>query len=104
MGMDVKGIAGIGGLPKATDGVSGAGAAPRDGASDFGTVLKRSLAEVNRLQGEADAAVESLVTGKGVTLHETMIALEKADLSFRLMMQVRNKIVDAYREIVSMQV
>jgi flagellar hook-basal body complex protein FliE len=74
-----------------------------DGA-DFGSVLRRSLTEVNKLQGEADAAVEALVTGKGVSLHDTMIALEKADLSFRLMMQVRNKIVQAYREIVTMQV
>lgn len=71
---------------------------------DFRAVLGESLAEVNRLQGQADAAVEELVTGKGISLHETMIALEKADLSFRLMMQVRNKIVQAYREILSMQV
>jgi len=73
-------------------------------APDFGSVLRHSLTEVNKLQGQADAAVEALVTGKGISLHDTMIALEKADLSFRLMMQVRNKIVQAYREIVNMQV
>jgi len=74
------------------------------GEADFGSVLRRSLTEVNKLQGQADQAVEALVTGKGISLHDTMIALEKADLSFRLMMQVRNKIVQAYREIVNMQV
>jgi flagellar hook-basal body complex protein FliE len=74
------------------------------GALDFGAVLNQSLGEVNKLQAQADEAVEALANGKGASLHETMIALEKADLSFRLMMQVRNKIVDAYREIVNMQV
>jgi flagellar hook-basal body complex protein FliE len=78
---------------------------PADGdGPEFGAVLRESLSEVNRLQGEADVAVEALATGKGISLHDTMIALEKADLSFRLMMQVRNKIVAAYREILSMQV
>jgi flagellar hook-basal body complex protein FliE len=99
--MEIKGIDAV----ARPAGVS-AGAAPgaKPASADFGEVLRDSLAEVNRLQQEADTAVESLVTGKGLSLHETMIALEKADLSFRLMMQVRNKIVEAYREIMSMQV
>jgi flagellar hook-basal body complex protein FliE len=79
-------------------------AAAKGAGADFGTVLRQSLVEVNQLQGEADAAVEALVTGKGISLHDTMIALEKADLSFRLMMQVRNKIVQAYRDVLNMQV
>jgi len=77
---------------------------PQKGAPDFGKVLSESIGEVNRLQAEADEAVEALATGKGVSLHETMIALEKADVSFQLMMEVRNKIVAAYREVLSMQV
>ncbi len=99
--MDIKGIAAN------QPGTLAPRATPRtanDGGSPFGEVLRDSLTEVNRLQGDADQAVESLVTGRGVSLHETMVALEKADLSFRLMMQVRNKIVEAYREIMSMQV
>ena len=71
---------------------------------NFGTVLRQSLGEVNKLQAKADEAVQALATGKGISLHETMIALEKADLSFRPMMEVRNKIVEAYREVLRMQI
>jgi flagellar hook-basal body complex protein FliE len=78
--------------------------APATKPTEFGSILQKSLGEVNKLQAEADQAVEALATGKGISLHETMIALEKADLSFRLMMQVRNKIVEAYRDVVNMQV
>ena len=67
-------------------------------------MLKDSLTEVNKMQQKADAAVTALATGEKVSLHETMIAMEQADVSFRMMMQVRNKIVEAYQEILRMQV
>lgn len=70
----------------------------------FGDVLKSSLAEVNRLQKQADAAITELAKGDKVSLHETMIAMEQADVSFKLMMEVRNKIVEAYQEIMRIQV
>jgi flagellar hook-basal body complex protein FliE len=71
----------------------------------FAAVLKSSLTEVNRMQQKADAAITALATGDNkVSLHETMIAMEQADVSFRMMMQVRNKIVEAYQEILRMQV
>ena len=73
-------------------------------AHPFADVLASSLDEVNTLQQKADAAATSLATGDTMSLHDTMIAMEQADLSFRLMMQVRNKIVDAYQEIMRMQV
>jgi flagellar hook-basal body complex protein FliE len=78
-------------------------AAPAEGAS-FGAVLQDSLAQVNHLQHEADRAITQLASGGPQSLHDTMLALEKADLSFRLMMQVRNKIVEAYQEVLRMQV
>lgn len=90
-------------------GASGSGprAAGREGSTgggpSFADTLKESISEVNRLQEEADQAVQNLATGQGTNLHETMLALEKADISFRLMMQVRNKIVDAYQQIMSIQ-
>jgi flagellar hook-basal body complex protein FliE len=72
--------------------------------NDFGAYLKDALGEVNVLQGKAGEAIQQLVgEGKG-DLQETMIALEKADVSFRLMMQIRNKVLDAYQEIMRMQV
>ena len=70
----------------------------------FADVLKSSLDEVNKLQHKADAAITALATGDKMSLHDTMIAMEQADVSFRLMMQVRNKIVDAYQEIMRIQV
>ena len=97
--MDVKGIARPLEMP-AAPGVT-PGATP--GAS-FGKILKDSLAQVNQLQHEADGAIESLATGGTATLHDTMLAVQKAELSFKLMMQVRNKIVEAYQEVVRMGV
>ena len=54
-------------------------------------------------QGEAQGQVTELLNGNGADLHRAMIAVEKADLSFQLMMQVRNKIVAAYQEISRLQ-
>jgi flagellar hook-basal body complex protein FliE len=72
--------------------------------ADFGSYLKNAVGEVNDLQRMADKAIQSLVAdGKG-DLQETMVALEKADISFRFMMQVRNKVLEAYQEIIRMQV
>ena len=72
--------------------------------SDFHSHLKNAISEVNDLQQQADRAIQQLVgEGKG-DLQDTMIALEKADVSFRLMMQIRNKVLDAYQEIMRMQV
>jgi flagellar hook-basal body complex protein FliE len=97
----------IGSLPVpagAGAGVPAAGGAGPEGKASFGEVLKDSLAQVNSLQHEADAAIQSLATGGTATLHDTMLAVQKAELSFRLMMQVRNKIVEAYQEVLRMQV
>ena len=69
----------------------------------FGNMLAQSLDEVNQLHLEADKAVENLAAGKQKNIHETMIALEKADVAFQLLMQVRNKIVSAYETIMRMQ-
>jgi flagellar hook-basal body complex protein FliE len=81
------------------------GAKPAAGKSpSFGEVLKDSLKQVNSLQEEADASIQSLATGGAASLHDTMLAIQKAELSFKLMMQVRNKIVEAYQEVIRMQV
>jgi len=76
----------------------------RPAGRSFGKVLQESIQEVNRLQVEADSAIDELAIGQTGSVHETMIAVEKADTSFRLMMQVRNKIIDAYHEIMRMQI
>jgi flagellar hook-basal body complex protein FliE len=70
----------------------------------FTSILKHAIKTVNQAQMEADEAVQELATGNQKDIHQTMIALEKAEVSFQLMMQVRNKIVSAYEEIMRMQI
>lgn len=76
---------------------------PRAGES-FNKVLSDSINKVNDLQTEADKAIESLAKGETKNIHETMIAVEKANLSFNMMLQVRNKLLTAYEEMMRMQV
>ena len=73
-------------------------------SSGFGEVLKDAISTVNELQKQSDQDIQKLMTGESTDLHTTVIAMQKADLSFQMMMQVRNKIVQAYQEIMRMQV
>ena len=70
----------------------------------FGEMLKTSMTEVNQAQISADRAAEQIAAGETKDLHGAMIKLEEADISLRLMVQVRNKAVEAYQEIMRMQV
>ncbi len=74
------------------------------GGSSFSDALKDSIKRVGELEKEADKEVEKLAKMDSDDVTSTMIAIEKADLSFQLMMQVRNKIITAYEEIMRMQV
>jgi flagellar hook-basal body complex protein FliE len=69
------------------------------GEKPFTEFLRDSLQEVNSMQAEADKAVQQLITGGDVNPAEVLTAVQKADMSFRLMMQIRNKLVSAYQEI-----
>ena len=84
----------------------GQGASPAQGTNgaSFRDFLVDSIREVNSMQQEADRAVESLATGGDTTPAEVLTAVQKADIAFKLMMQVRNKMIDAYEEIRNMQV
>ena len=67
----------------------------------FGQRLKRAVETVNDFQQEADSATEQVIKGT-LGVHEGMLALSKADISLRLLLQVRNKVLEAYREITRM--
>lgn len=69
----------------------------------FGSVLKNALSQVNDLSGSADQQIGNLLQGGTGDVSSVMIAVEKADVAFQLMMQVRNKIVNAYQDIEKMQ-
>ena len=73
-----------------------------DPLSDFKKVMKGSLQEVNGLLNQADQTTQEMVLGKQ-DIHQAMVAIEQANLSLRLMLQVRNKMISAYEEIMRMQ-
>lgn len=74
---------------------------PQQG-EDFGQIIKEAVGNAARLEKEADMSIMNLLQGKA-EIHETMIALEKSDVSMRLMLTIRNKAIEAYKEIMHMQ-
>ena len=78
--------------------------APAQGEGSFVDTLKNAINSVDQLQKESDLKMQQLATGQNNNIHETMISAEKADIALRLMVQVRNKIIEAYQEIMRMQV
>ncbi|EAT15802.1 flagellar hook-basal body complex protein FliE [Desulfuromonas acetoxidans] len=72
--------------------------------SGFADMLTEAIDQTNKAQLDADSAVTDLVTGKADNLHEVMLSMEEADVSMRMLVQIRNKVVDAYKEIIQMQV
>jgi flagellar hook-basal body complex protein FliE len=74
------------------------------GGKSFQDFLLDSLGEVNKLQQEASAGIEKVVTGETHNMAEVFTAVRKADVAFSMLMEMRNKLVDAYREIQQMRV
>jgi flagellar hook-basal body complex protein FliE len=91
-------------IPTMLPGQSPAAANPAQGPTSFKDFLRDSIQEINSMQQEADRAVEKLVTGGEVNPAEVLTAVQKADLAFRLMIQVRNKMVQAYEEVQNIRV
>lgn len=81
------------------------GAVASDGtpAAPFGGVLQSMIDDTNALDTSASHAVTGLLSGQGVDIHDAMISTEKADMAFELALQVRNKAVGAYQQMMSMQ-
>lgn len=96
--MKIDSISSIGNM------VENKGVSTQKSKASFSEVLKDSIKKVGQLEKEADQEAIKLATMETQDIHNTMIAIEKADLTFQLMMQVRNKIINAYEEIMRMQV
>ena len=77
--------------------------ASKEGTASFGEVVQRFVADTNAQQTQADHAVQKLATGQSDSIHETMLAMAKADLSFRVFVEVQSKVVEAYQEVMRMQ-
>lgn len=91
-------------LPPGVGGLAGAnapagGATALQPAEPFKNILLEALDQVNSMQHQADQAVQQLVTGEDVNPAEVLTSLQKADISFQLMLQIRNKLVQAYQEV-----
>jgi flagellar hook-basal body complex protein FliE len=71
--------------------------------SDFGDYLKASMETVEGLGTQAKQSAERFLSGEGEEIHQVAMAAQKAELSFELFMQVRNKVVSAYQEVMRMQ-
>ena len=84
-----------GALPASLEGVS---------APSFADTQKQSISEVNALKIQADKAIEDLAAGRTDDIQGTILAMEKADISFKLMIEIRNKLVSAYQEVMRSQV
>lgn len=72
--------------------------------ASFDSVLGRMVGEVSDRQSAATDKMRGLLSGQDVSLHETMIAIEEANLSFQLMVEVRNKLLESYQELMRMQI
>lgn len=86
--------------PASAEGVSGEGT----GEVSFGSSMKKALGQVNELQKNADDMAVKLATGDVEDVHKAMLAMQKAKLAFDFTVQVRNKVIEAYQEIMRMQV
>jgi len=87
-------------LPNGLDGAEGGD----NGGMDFASWLRKSMAETNQQLMDADQQVTRLALGETDNLHQVMISLERAKLSFQLMVQVRNKFLEAYQDVLRMQI
>jgi flagellar hook-basal body complex protein FliE len=97
----------VGFLPPATPiaGMDNAGGvAEAGGAGDFASWIAKEIASVNDKVVQSDRMLQKLATGEVDNLHQVMISLEQAKISFQLLVQVRNKLLDAYQDILRMQV
>jgi flagellar hook-basal body complex protein FliE len=92
-GTSSSATAGVSPLPSAAPGLSG-----------FGRLLTQFLQDAGTQQAHAEQAVNNLVSGRANNAHNVMLSMAKADLSFHLVLEIRNRLSDAYQEIMRMQV
>jgi len=92
------------GIGQAFPDVGSKGAKPANMVGDAGKFFGELVSKVNELQSQSDSAIQALATGESQGLHEVMIAMEKSSIAFQFLGQVRNKAIDAYNEVMRMQV
>jgi flagellar hook-basal body complex protein FliE len=101
--LNIPSIPPLGPVAPASQSGAGGVAGGAQGEVGFGDLLKQALQEVNQASAQADGEARNLMTGESADMHTAMLAVQKADLSFQMMMAVRSKLIDAYREVMRMQ-
>jgi flagellar hook-basal body complex protein FliE len=91
-------------LDQLDPGANAATLAPAESATSFQNVLGGFVNEVSQKQAAANDAVNGLLSGQNVGLHQAVISMEEASVSFQMMVEVRNKLLDSYQELMRMQV
>ena len=103
----VQGLSGIGSAvvkpAAALAGPATTGTGATGSATPFSGIFQSLVAQTSALDAKASEAVTGLLSGQGVEIHDAMIATEKADMAFELALQVRNKAVGAYQQMMGMQ-
>ena len=99
--VSLGGVGGVGGMGVSPTGIT---RAPVDGDGSFKDMLFQKIAEVNGLQKEAEAAMSNFAGRKTKNVTEVLVAVQKADLAFKTLMQLRNKLFEAYREITQLRI
>jgi len=100
--MAIGGIKSLGSIdPRAIYGVENT---PGTTQTSFADQLKNALSEVDQLQTNREQMVEGMVTGQATEVHDVMIAAKEAQLAFELLLEVRNKLLESYQEIMRLQV
>jgi len=102
--MEISALSNVSGISQAFPSQPAAAGGKQNAVTGFGKLMEDMIGKVSDLQNAADKSITSLATGEGKGLHEVMLAVEKASVSFQMMTQVRNKAVEAYQEIMRMPV
>src|ERR1700716_3968485 len=97
-------ISGIGGLSPSRLTPSLQGPAKTQPGADFGSALQQAAGSLGQLGNQADASTLALAKGEPIDVHEVMLNTEQASLGFSMALQVRNKLIDAYQEVMRMSV
>ena len=98
----IERIASVGGIPIAPAPPKVGEASPT--APGFGETLGRALKEVDALQVKAQAAASAIASGRDVDMTQTLVTIEKANISLQFALQIRNKLLEAYQEVMRIQV
>ncbi|MDD3117725.1 MAG: flagellar hook-basal body complex protein FliE [Victivallales bacterium] len=85
------------------DGMNVETAAPPESGAEFGDMLTRLIEDVDSAQKQADVSIQNLASGDADSLQDVVMKMEQAEVSFQLMKEIRNKLLEAYKEVMSMQ-